>query len=377
MKKFTYKGIEYKKGDKVICKIDDTLIRGKLSINDYDETDDSWVSCHICHDNSTYDGDHAPNKFGYKYSWSFGIDLKEADPFSGSDTIIICHDIESKEKENFNSSDEFENFLSTKELEIVTILLEREFVFKQYNKIEISEKKGYVKLTDTTKNRFVDIRFGRFLNTLFTTTKDSFNLDFNYTNRDIENLYNAFVSYQNNDCIEFVELKGEEILEAYKSENYLYQKSTLGGSCMTDKTEYLKLYTSNPDIVSLLVIKTYGKIVSRCLLWNTDQGKVMDNRYTCFDWVNSKFENILKENNYICNSSLEQYPKCRKINIRLENFKDFLDIEYPYVDTFKFFNIVEGFLTNTISENMYALYTNKEKEEFIQLTRSNGESEKL
>jgi len=376
MKSFTYKNIEYKSGDSLIFKINGTIVRGKLNVQERTETE-TWINAYVCHNNKSFDGSYLDDKFDYNYSWSFSFDLNDEDPFSGNDVIILCHDIESNEKEDFEVSDEFENFLVTKELEVVSVLLERDCVFKQYNKFEISEKKGYVRLIDTDKNRFVDIKFGRFLNTLFTTFKEAFKLDLNYNNRDIENFYNSFVSFQNDSCIEIIELKGDEIIEAYKSENYLYKKSTLGGSCMTNSIEYLKLYTSNPDIVSLLAIKVYDKIVGRCLIWNTDQGKLMDKRYTCFDWVNSKFEKILEENKYICWSTLEDYPKCRKIDIKLENFKELIDIEYPYLDTFRYFNTVQGFLTNTISEEMYAPHTEKEKKEFLQLTRSNGRADRL
>ena len=226
MNSFTYKNIEYKSGDSLIFKINGTIVRGKLNVRERTETE-TWINAYVCHNNKSFDGSYLDDKFDYNYSWSFSFDLNDEDPFSGSDVIILCHDIESNEKENFEVSDEFENFLVTKELEVVSVLLERDCVFKQYNKFEISEKKGYVRLIDTDKNRFVDIKFGRFLNTLFTTFKEAFKLDLNYNNRDIENFYNSFVSFQNDSCIEIIELKGDEIIEAYKSENYLYKKSTL------------------------------------------------------------------------------------------------------------------------------------------------------
>jgi hypothetical protein len=40
------------------------------------------------------------------------------------------------------------------------------------------------------------------------------------------------------------------------------------------------IYTDNPEIVSMLVIKTYGKIAGRCLIWTTECGKSTDKRYT-------------------------------------------------------------------------------------------------
>jgi len=368
MNSIKYKNKEYKSGDSIIFTINDSIIRGKLHINK-DENDRPYLSAHVCHNNESADGSTAPDKFGYKYSWSFSICKTAEDPFDGSDVRIISHDIIGENKENYEISDELSHFISTQEMEVLSMFFERDTIFPNYNKIEISEKVGYVKLTDTTKDRFVDIKFGRFLTSLNKEVKV-----LGYTNKEIENLYNNFLVFQKNSYIEVVELKGEYLLDAYRSENYLLVKSSLAGSCMTDKTDYLKLYTSNPEIISLLAIKTFGKIAGRCLIWNTSEGKIMDKRYTCSDWVNSKFEKIMRENGYICNSSLEDYPSCKKINIQLDNY----DLEnYPYVDTFRFFNKNTGLITNALNEDLSLNRTKEDIETFIQLTTTNGEYYKL
>lgn len=363
-----YKGKEYKSGDNIIFKIDGIIVRGKLYIKPNDS--ENWIDAFVCHNNERFDGSYTPNKFDYKYSWSFTIDLRDKDPFDGSDVEIICPDIDVADKENFKITKKLKLYLETQELELVSAFFERGTIFKQYNKIEISDKTGYVKLTDTTKNRFVDIKFGRFLTSLFKEIKNVYDIDLGFVNKDIEKFYNFFVAYQTNTCTEILELKGDEIIEGYKSENYLLPKSSLGGSCMTDKLDNIKLYTLNPNIVSLLVIKTFGKIVGRCFIWNTSQGKVMDKQYTCFDWVNSKFETILKKNNYICQSTLEDYPNCKKIDIQLDN----IDVDkYPYIDTFRFLNREKGLLTNAFNENMEHKRTKEEYLAFIQLSRTTGD----
>lgn len=371
MDSFKYKEREYKTGDNIIFKIDNVIVRGKLYITPRESYESkNWINAFVCHNNKKFDGSYTSNKFDYKYSWSFTIDLRDINPFDGSDVEIICPDIDVADKENFKVTKKLKLYLETQELELVSSFFERESIFKQYNKIEISEKTGYVKLTDTTKNRFVDIKFGRFLTSLFKEIKDVYDIDLGFNNKDVERFYNFFVAYQTNTHTEVLELKGDEIIEGYKSENYLFSKSSLGGSCMTGKLDNIKLYTLNPNIVSLLVIKTFGKIVGRCFIWNTNQGKVMDKRYTCFDWVNSKFDTILKKNNYICQSSLEDFPTCKKIDIQLDN----IDVDkYPYIDTFRFFNKEKGFLTNAINEDMEAKKTIEENLAFIQLTRTTGD----
>jgi hypothetical protein len=42
---------------------------------------------------------------------------------------------------------------------------------------------------------------------------------------------------------------------------------------MNNRLSYFDIYTDNPEIVSMLVIKTYGKIAGRCLIWTTECGK--------------------------------------------------------------------------------------------------------
>ena len=363
-----YKGKEYKTGDAIIFKIDNIIVRGKLYITP--SSSKTWINAYVCHNNKKFDGSIASEKFGYTYSWSFTVDLRDRDPFDGSDVQIICPDIDVDDKENFKITKKLKLYLETQELELVAAFFERGTIFKQYNKIEMSEKTGYVKLTNTDKNRFVDIKFGRFLTSLFKEIKDVYGIEFGFVNKDVEKFYNCFVAYQTNTSTEILELKGDDILEAYKEENYLLVKSSLGGSCMSDKLDNIKLYTLNPNVVSLLVIKTFGKIVGRCFIWNTNQGKVMDKQYTCFDWVNSKFDTILKKNNYICQSTLEDYPNCKKIDIQLEN----IDVDkYPYIDTFRFLNRKKGFLTNAFNEDMEYKRTKEEYLDFIQLSRTTGD----
>ena len=363
-----YKGKEYKTGDAIIFKIDNIIVRGKLYITP--SSSKTWINAYVCHNNKKFDGSIASEKFGYTYSWSFTVDLRDRDPFDGSDVQIICPDIDVDDKENFKITKKLKLYLETQELELVAAFFERGTIFKQYNKIEMSEKTGYVKLTNTDKNRFVDIKFGRFLTSLFKEIKDVYGIEFGFLNKDVEKFYNCFVAYQTNSCTEILELKGNDILEAYKEENYLLVKSSLGGSCMSDKLDNIKLYTLNPNVVSLLVIKTFGKIVGRCFIWNTNQGKVMDKQYTCFDWVNSKFDTILKKNNYICQSTLEDYPNCKKIDIQLEN----IDVDkYPYIDTFRFLNRKKGLLTNAFNEDMEYKRTKEEYLDFIQLSRTTGD----
>ena len=233
-----YKGKEYKTGDAIIFKIGNVIVRGKLYITP--SSSKTWVNAFVCHNNRKYDGSCAADMLGYEYSWSFSLDLREKDPFDSNDVKIICPDSDVADKENFKITKKLKLYLETQELELVQSFFERGTIFKQYNKIEISEKTGYIKLTNTDKNRFVDIKFGRFLTSLFKEIKDVYEIDFGFVNKDVEKFYNCFVAYQSNSHTEILELKGDDILEAYKQENYLLVQSSSGGSCISYKLDNIK-----------------------------------------------------------------------------------------------------------------------------------------
>jgi hypothetical protein len=326
----TYKNNIYKTGDSVVFTIDGNIVLGKIFIRNI-SNDRSYTRCYVCHNNPNYNGDNSPEMLGFEYSWSFSVENNNPSNLN-SDVEIISPDIESKSKEDYFISDKLISFFNTQELSIVKIVLEKENIFPLYNKFEVSDTKGLIKLTNSEKNRFVEIKMGRFLTSVFKQMKDISNIDVNLTNSDIEKIYNNFISYQSDDYIKINTVSGDDILEGYKRENYHNSKSSLGGSCMTDKLNFLKLYTQNPEVVSMMMIKTFDKIVGRCLIWTTTNGeKVMDKRYTCDDWVISKFDSIQKE------MKLLDYSDCyeNKMIVQLTN-NNFN--QYPYLDTFKIYD---------------------------------------
>ena len=94
-----YKGKEYKTGDAIIFKIDDIIVRGKLYIAP--SSSKAWINVYVCHNNKKFDGSCSPDMLGYEYSWSFSINLRDKDPFEGTDVKIICPDTDVVDKENF------------------------------------------------------------------------------------------------------------------------------------------------------------------------------------------------------------------------------------------------------------------------------------
>ena len=104
-----YKGKEYKTGDTIIFKIDGVIVRGKLYITP--SSSKTWINAYVCHNNKKFDGSIASEKFGYTYSWSFTVDLRDRDPFDGSDVQIICPYIDVDDKENFKITKKLKLYL--------------------------------------------------------------------------------------------------------------------------------------------------------------------------------------------------------------------------------------------------------------------------
>jgi hypothetical protein len=314
-----YKGVKYKPGSKVVVKIDDIRIEGKLQ-----QESEFYF---ICHNEPEKSGRYADNRLGYDYSWAF----KQQYDGSLSDNVVILgiNDVENL-KENFEISEKLISFFQSKRIDILSI--EDKRMFPGYNKFDISETKGMIKLLNSEKNRSTDLKFGRFLNSFYKQFVDIFKIESSYDNKKIEKTHNDYVSYQTGNHIKVEYLLGKQILDGYKRDNYQASKSSLGGSCMTDKLSYLDLYTKNPNKVSMVAIKMFDKFVGRCLLWTTNCGKkVMDKPYICDEWVLSKFDEIREKEGYLSFNDV--------VNLEMKLFIDLdtTDIdEWPYLDTFMY-----------------------------------------
>jgi hypothetical protein len=347
-----YKNNAYNSGDIIIGSIKGISLKGKIFIGD----ERFW----FCHNDSNLNGYESPDTLGYDYSWVFRIYNDEL-----SDEVEIFSNITntSGPKLGYNIESELLFFMQSQGLSNEVSYLELNVIYPSYNLIRVSDTKGMVKLINSDTNRFVEIKIGRFLKSLFKQIKPVSNLEIKTTDKELESISNNFLLFSNNEHIKIELLSGNSILDAYKTENYLSIKSTLGSSCMNDKdSSYFDIYTDNPEIVSMLIIKTYGKIAGRCLIWTTECGKkVMDKRYTSDDWVNVKFDEIRNTDGYL------NYDSIPESSIKLTvNLKDVISENYPYLDTFRYLNIENNVLCN--------MYTKDESnKKIILLTRTDGE----
>lgn len=314
-----YKGIQYKPGSRVIATIDGIQIEGKI------QHEDPYY--YICHNEPEKSGNQAYDRLGYSYSWAF---KQEGDGTLTDGVVILGLNGVENLKDKFEISQKLLTFFQSKCIDILSI--EDKRMFPDYNKFDISETKGMIKLVDSTKNRSTDLKFGRFLNSFSKQYTDTFKMESLFDNKRVEKAHNDYVSYQTGDHIKVEYLTGKQILEGYKRDNYQSSKSSLGGSCMTDKLSYLDLYTKNPDKISMVAIKMFDKFVGRCLVWTTNCGqKIMDKPYICDEWVLSKFDEIRKENDYEIWSDFGDKDNILSITVNTENIE-----RWPYLDTFQF-----------------------------------------
>ena len=195
------------------------------------------------------------------------------------------------------------------------------------------------------KNRQT-IRVGRGIRAILNSLKQ------NFTDAEIEDFVNkwkAAYDHLQNEFRYFEIVKGDDIAHWYYYENYeLTSKGTLSSSCMCKKPSYyFQIYTNNPDVCSLVILKSSkDKIRARALLWKLDDGRMfMDRVYTHFDSDFALFEKFAKHNGWMRKDSQNSSSRETLVAADGTNFRN-LDLTvtiskenyaaYPYLDTLKY-----------------------------------------
>jgi len=215
------------------------------------------------------------------------------------------------------------------------------------------------------------IRIGRFIRKFI--KKEAFKR-FDITDKDVESFVNIYKSFFIRKPENLKIVTGKDILQWYLEDNYQVihgnRFGTLWNSCMrySDRNSYMKLYTKNSNIKMLILLTDEGKLSARALLWDNvvdNQGKswkVMDRIYSVHDYDVNLFKDWAKENGYIFKweqtAKSEGYfsidGECihKRFSIKLENYVMY---NYPYLDTFKYFNLDLGILDNYPDKHQYVL----------------------
>jgi hypothetical protein len=223
-----------------------------------------------------------------------------------------------------------------------------------------AHKSGFTSKSDVYSKSRNSLRIGKFINKVFPGK---------YNAKQIEEFVNSFkASLEGGDKFEIVE--GDEIAKWYNYQNYLEVKGQLGNSCMKEKSSYIfKIYTKNPEVCRMLILKDGDKITGRALIWKLSSIKkdgkevdgieyFLDRQYTIDESDVVKFRNYAVEQGWAYKAvnnhhSLEPIIfNGEKFNaimtVQLKEVSDFTYdyVNYPYVDTFRRYDPSSGILHN-------------------------------
>ncbi len=185
----------------------------------------------------------------------------------------------------------------------------------------------------------VEMKVGRFVKGYF---GDKF------SDSEIENFVNQWKSLEEEITFEIWE--GPEIRNGYRSRNYHtndydHGMNPLMNSCMNDEP-FVNFYQYCPSVKLLVLLDSESSILGRALLWvDSEKRKIMDRVYFVYDKDYFKFVRWANENDYWYkknNTGQVKFIKGGKeesiqTKVEIMNVFDFPDEEYPYMDTFSYF----------------------------------------
>lgn len=255
------------------------------------------------------------------------------------------------------SNDDYINFLTIRNF---AKSLEDNFTgnFKdinsEYNRELIKNLEGHPDKYNTMREKSRNkVKVGRLVNQIFPGK---------YLPKDIELFVNKFKSVLNNEAY-FELVSGEDIAFWYDSCNYMSNKGSLGGSCMSGKRNIFSLYTKSENC-QLLILREGNKIKGRALVWkldyltlddNSQDGDIffMDRQYTNDDSDVFRFKKYASSNGWVIkarNSHSSLGPvifKDIEYNYSEMQVSSVKNLErFPYVDTFRVYNPSTGKLIN-------------------------------
>lgn len=307
-------------GDRIICYIQGALIsNAHVHVND---SRSGWV----CHDNSRFEGDRCSNRHGHRYSWSFGV--RSDGTFTTEVSNIFKVVSEVVPKDNVTIDPELIRFFESSLLIQIPLVLQFKLgVFDDYNQYKMSSEPGMIHVSSTLHKKKIDIKFGRFIRQLIIEANKINFIKFEQSDRFIEELANKYTSHQTGGTLKMELVSGEKLLDAYRMKNYAPGCSTLHKSCMTDHTDWLKLYSENPNQVELAVVYFEDKIAARALVWTlTDGRKFIDRTYYVNDWLDEYLTKRVDQE-----LGIKKISKARLATVQLDKWA--FD-KYPYLDTF-------------------------------------------
>jgi hypothetical protein len=157
-------------------------------------------------------------------------------------------------------------------------------------------------------------------------------------------------------------LSGNDIGHSYQTYRYTGQfgiENPLWKSCMTNR-DYFDMYIRNPEVCKILVLiedeidretgEVKEKIAGRALIWETNQGKLMDRVYYCREEDYYKFKDWAIKNKCMFKSenlsgkteiTKDGKPQTLRLEVKLNGeIEDYSP--YPYLDTLSYGHDEDG-----------------------------------
>ena len=190
--------------------------------------------------------------------------------------------------------------------------------------------------------------------------------------KELEEFVNNFKANVTTEEMEIV--TGDDIAYWYNGDNYYdnEQKGALYHSCMKDKpASFFEIYTKNPEVCSMLIIKKDDKLVARALVWklsynslNDDIEYFLDKQYYNKNYQKNKLINYAKEKGWAYRVSND----LREIKVVSYNNQTYNDVDmevelkridydtFPYVDTLKVYDHGNHVLNNYDEDECESCY---------------------
>jgi len=189
------------------------------------------------------------------------------------------------------------------------------------------------------------IKIGKFVNKVFRGT---------LTNVEVEDFVNLFKSKQEVDP-EVEVVSGDKISYWYDIKNYNPgYGGTLRNSCMASvPSGYFDIYTKNPEVCRLAILKNGDKLIARALVWKVESEFrplefYMDRIYYTKDHYRNILKDYAKEQGWGIHDSFEVIDFngkliSSKMKVKVNDIKYG---QFPYMDTFRRYDYAKGYLYN-------------------------------
>lgn len=176
--------------------------------------------------------------------------------------------------------------------------------------------------------------------------------------KDFEVFSNALKAQDVSSYGKFMLVSGEDIRYWYNGRNYKDRQGSLTSSCMRydNCSGYLDLYVENQDLINMLCLvdPSDERLLARALVWNTEQGTVLDRIYgsdvsveafrdyaTNQGWLRRERNSYEQPTHFL---DADENPIRFRATLALDKWRFNY---YPYMDTFKYLDTTSGSLTNS------------------------------